>query len=368
MRTSLRPALLLIAAILLTLSVGYALAGDGAAQGTAVEFTGTVESINGTTAVISGQIVDASTPQLFSLLRAGQSVTVRGTLQPGGHILATQIVIIATGTLPATIVPPTTTPGPNVVYECPRVANFWETNLDAWPVDTLMLGSQSYQRGELIDIMRGRTEQDASMQLARQLIAAKLNVANGANPDPAGGVIGQADTILSYFDAKVPYNLEPSSSVGEAMTNFARALSSYNRRLLTQNCNDSVPNDETPIDDDLVADEVVIEGPVQQIDGNTIWVYGMELIVDRGNDILDDLKVGDVVRVEGIFDGNANHLVLIVMNIDFVGNDVVIIDQGNGNCQNPPPEHAPARGWRHRCENGPDPGNDDDNGMGMGDD
>lgn len=66
---------------------------------------------------------------------------------------------------------------------CPQPQGYWKNNPNAWPVNTLALGSQTYTHAELLRILRtstgSGTKADASLILGDQLIAAKLNIANG---------------------------------------------------------------------------------------------------------------------------------------------------------------------------------------------
>src|SRR5262249_12441123 len=61
-----------------------------------------------------------------------------------------------------------------------------------------------------------------------QLIAAKLNVANGTNPATANGNITSADQLLSQFSGKLPYNVAPSSTIGQQMTVVEQGLDDFN--------------------------------------------------------------------------------------------------------------------------------------------
>jgi hypothetical protein len=72
--------------------------------------------------------------------------------------------------------------------------------------------------------------------LAHQLIAAKLNVANGVDPAPVADVIMQADNLLAQFAGPLPYGVRPSSIIGQVMINDAAVLDSFNRSELTPGC------------------------------------------------------------------------------------------------------------------------------------
>jgi len=103
-------------------------------------------------------------------------------------------------------------------------------------VSLLTLGSQTYSKTELLNILKSSTTSDASMILARQLIAAKLDIANGSDGTPVSSTIANADSLLSQFAGKLPYKVKTTSSIGKAMVNNATTLNNYNNGLLTQFC------------------------------------------------------------------------------------------------------------------------------------
>jgi hypothetical protein len=103
-------------------------------------------------------------------------------------------------------------------------------------VNSLVLGSQTYTKAELLNILNNSGSGDASMILAVQLIAAKLNIANGSDPTPVASTITHADSLLSMFSGKLPYKVKPSSSIGQMMVNDGNTLNSYNNGQLTPNC------------------------------------------------------------------------------------------------------------------------------------
>ena len=121
-------------------------------------------------------------------------------------------------------------------FVCPLPATRWEEKPGRWPVDSLTLGSESYNQGELLAILKPRDRPDASVSLARQLIAAKLNLANGSDPAPVMGTIDDADALLSRFSGKLPYHVKRSSPAGRAMGQDAAVLVDYNDGNLTPDC------------------------------------------------------------------------------------------------------------------------------------
>jgi len=128
---------------------------------------------------------------------------------------------------------------------CPRGVGFWKNHPELWPVTTLTLGSQSYTQTQLLNILKtpgiGPSigpggGSDASLILARPLIAAKLNIANGSDPTPIAGTIADADNLLSSFTGMLPYQVSPMSATGQLMTKDANLLEAYDKGSLTFPC------------------------------------------------------------------------------------------------------------------------------------
>ena len=75
---------------------------------------------------------------------------------------------------------------------------------------------------------------DASLILAYQLIAAKLNIDNGSNPAPISSTITDADGDLD--GGTIPQGVAASSTLGQDMTADASKLDNYNSSRLTPMC------------------------------------------------------------------------------------------------------------------------------------
>ena len=69
---------------------------------------------------------------------------------------------------------------------------------------------------------------DASLILADQLIAAKLNIANGTDASTAGSNITYADQLLGLYSNKLPYGVAVSSTNGQYMTAVSSNLDDFN--------------------------------------------------------------------------------------------------------------------------------------------
>jgi hypothetical protein len=83
--------------------------------------------------------------------------------------------------------------------QCPLSHGYWKAHPEAWPVHTLVLGNSSpahtYVQSDLLTLLATTTSSDASVSLARQLIAAKLNIANGSNAAPVASTLSGADAL-----------------------------------------------------------------------------------------------------------------------------------------------------------------------------
>src|SRR5262249_30115073 len=123
---------------------------------------------------------------------------------------------------------------------CPLTQGFWKNHAAAWPVSTLTLGTVSYTEAQLLNILRTSPGSgkgaDASIILADQLIAAKLNLAAGSDPCPILSIIAAADALIDGQSIPIVPKVTPSSTVGAQMVTLAALLDSYNEGLLTPNC------------------------------------------------------------------------------------------------------------------------------------
>ena len=77
---------------------------------------------------------------------------------------------------------------------------------------------------------------DAGLILAKQLIAAKLNIENGSDPDPVNDIIESADELLCLFPGRVPYGVRPFTPDKHEMVEYAHVLDAYNNGWLTPSC------------------------------------------------------------------------------------------------------------------------------------
>jgi len=79
---------------------------------------------------------------------------------------------------------------------CTYTQGYWKNHPNAWPVTSLTLGTVSYTKAQLITILGTSVGGNGLISLAHQLIAAKLNIAQGADPSAAAAAIAAADALI----------------------------------------------------------------------------------------------------------------------------------------------------------------------------
>lgn len=108
---------------------------------------------------------------------------------------------------------------------CTLTQGYWKNHPDAWPVGSLLLGSVSYTKAQLLTILKTPVKGNGLISLSHQLIAAKLNIASGASSASIASTIVSADALIG---SKVvpPVGsgfLSPSST-----SSLTSALDNYN--------------------------------------------------------------------------------------------------------------------------------------------
>jgi hypothetical protein len=119
---------------------------------------------------------------------------------------------------------------------CPRGERYWQQNANAWPIASIRLGNHSYTRTDAMRLLRNASTSDASIVLARQLIATTLNTALRSDPTPICGELTQAHALLAAHTGRLPLRINTTTAAGESMISISRVLSSYNSGMLSPNC------------------------------------------------------------------------------------------------------------------------------------
>ena len=112
---------------------------------------------------------------------------------------------------------------------CSLTQGFWKNHPEDWPVTTLTLGTVSYSQTDLLKILGQPVKGNGLVSLAHQLIAAKLNIANGASGAVINSTIASADaTIGALVVPPIGTGSLSTSSVGGLVT----SLDNYNSGLI----------------------------------------------------------------------------------------------------------------------------------------
>ncbi len=122
---------------------------------------------------------------------------------------------------------PTATSTP-VGKNCSYTQGYWKNHPSAWPVTTLVVGGVSYNQSQLMAIFNTSPRGDTTYILIHQLIAAKLNTAQGANGSTINATIAAADAWLQQY----PLGSKPTGTAATTGNNYATQLDNYNNGLI----------------------------------------------------------------------------------------------------------------------------------------
>lgn len=111
--------------------------------------------------------------------------------------------------------------------QCTRTQGYWKNHAEAWPVSSLTLGTVTYTKTQLLQILNTPVRGNGLISLAYQLIAAKLNIAKGTAPTTISSTITAADNLIGSKNILNGGTLSPSQT--SALTD---KLDSYNNGLL----------------------------------------------------------------------------------------------------------------------------------------
>lgn len=88
------------------------------------------------------------------------------------------------------------------LQDCTYTQGYWKNHTEVWPVGNLTLGTVNYSAAQLLAIFNQPAAGNGLLSLAHQLIAAKLNIAQGATPTAAvNAAIAAADGMIGALVA-----------------------------------------------------------------------------------------------------------------------------------------------------------------------
>ena len=170
------------------------------------------------------------------------TINTFGGLAPGNYNIAARLQSNPTCIISYSSNPVVLTAATGCVVVCPKSQGYWKNNPSVWPASALpmMLGtSNTYTKQQLRKILNTAvgtgTKADASLILAHQLIAAKLNIAAGATaPASVTSAITAADAAIG--SSLIPMNVRTNTTLGKTMTSLAKTLESFNTGQLSISC------------------------------------------------------------------------------------------------------------------------------------
>ena len=115
------------------------------------------------------------------------------------------------------------------VQNCTYTQGYWKNHTSAWPSGSIKLGTVTYTPAQLLSILNKSAGGNGLIILAHQLIAAKLNIMNGANSSAVASTITAADALIGGLICP-PVG---SGSLSPSSTNsLATTLDNYNNGLV----------------------------------------------------------------------------------------------------------------------------------------
>jgi hypothetical protein len=179
------------------------------------------------TPIVKGPV--EPTAQATAEATAGATAEATAILQPEASPTPTATPSAAS---PASPTPPesqraTPTPAPTLKPEsaCVYSLDYWRDHPQEWPLDEILLGVDPYSRKQALELLSIDPGEDATLLLARQLISARLNLANGAEGDTIAIFLVESDEWLEDN----PLFSNPKEQARQKGKSFAAELQDFNR-------------------------------------------------------------------------------------------------------------------------------------------
>lgn len=157
-------------------------------------------SLPNTTVGVWGTLVVGSSVNANVIVGAvpvGTKNTVLVTASKINAGLAASFVLVATDSVGHNITINAIADCPIPTGGCTFTQGYWKNRAEEWPVLNLTLGTVNYNQAQLLSIFRRPVRGNGLVSLSHQLIAAKLNRANGATvPASVATAIAAADALI----------------------------------------------------------------------------------------------------------------------------------------------------------------------------
>jgi len=121
------------------------------------------------------------------------------------------------------------TKAPPATTDCVFTQGYWKNHPEVWPISSVKLGNVIYSKAQLLLIFNTPAAGNGLISLAHQLIAAKLNIANGADGSSVAASIAAADALIGGLVVPpVGSGFRSPSTTSSLVT----TLTSYNEGLI----------------------------------------------------------------------------------------------------------------------------------------
>ena len=194
-------------------------------------FTGTptfnVEGTSPNYRLQAGQSIEVELGQLFD--ETGVGANDYRELEPATEYVIRVRANNVSGEAPSEFSQTMVVSSSVLAANCTYTQGYWKNHPEAWPVTSLTLGTVNYTMAQLMMIFGQPAQGNKLTILAHQLIAAKLNLANGASPSGIATTIADADALIGALVVKpIGSGNLPTSPA----TAYANTLDDWNNGLL----------------------------------------------------------------------------------------------------------------------------------------
>ena len=175
----------------------------------------------------AGMGMEVELGQLFD--ETGVSATDYEELNPGTGYVFRIRANDSSGGQPSPYTETMTVTSAGLAQNCTFTQGYWKNHTEVWPVASLMLGTVNYTAAQLLTILNQPAQGNKLTILAHQLIAAKLSLANGANPASISSTIAAADALIGGL---VVRPIGAGSLPTSPATGYANTLDDFNNGLI----------------------------------------------------------------------------------------------------------------------------------------
>ena len=216
--------------------------GTAAISATLGSGTVTVTSLAGLSSLTLGATTNASVN--VPAFTAGTTSPVVVTFTIPDTTKPTTFTLSARSPFHGVIITVTCTAAPPPPTACVLTQGYWKNHPDQWPVTTLTLGNQSYTQAQLLAILSQPVKGNGLVSLAHQLIAAKLNIADGATaPASVQLAIAAADQAIGNRAVPPIGNGSLSTSSVSGLVSILDAFNNGNAAGGPAHCDDEDENE-----------------------------------------------------------------------------------------------------------------------------